>query len=411
LRTGMRTGSLVDGFLSLNGIGGEKLFPSEWWQSISALEEAAGLHDRDDGDGVQASEANRKERDLQSDLQSAVQLFANTMLGDKMDTLTNFASAALDLKRGQADEDAPDDDTVATVAKLQNLGATVGIAAPPQLLSVVSEVQMRAASGTLMEDAEALKAEGEEKLKRQAVGMVQSKAQQFSQSMQDQGGGRLQMISSVSSASPSVKTALEQLQEQLSSGEVSKERVMSVLRQGKESVTSEIEEAKAVAIGAIAGGDGGNPVDWLKLTASRIGEEQMARVRERLLSEIEPAMRTGAEENPHPSAPVVHSVVESLLDASTGMALQMAAMTAARASPGINTEGVDEDASVAVEAQEASLGLQENVVVPLLNAIDEEVARRTQELVAEQERLKAALAAAEARAEQVQAQAQLEQGA
>ena len=183
---------------------------------------------------------------------------------------------------------------------------------------------------------------------------------------------------------------------------------MSVLRQGKESVTSEIEEAKTAAIGVIAGGDGGKPVDWLKQTANRIGEEQMARVRERLLSEIEPAMRTqqgGTDGMPHPSAPVVQSVVESVLDASTGMALQMAAMAATRVSSGTSSAGPDDDSSNAAEAQLASLGLQENVVVPLLNAIDEEVARRTQELLAQQELLKAALAAAEARAEQVQAQA------
>ena len=66
--------------------------------------------------------------------------------------------------------------------------------------------------GTLKQNAEALKAEGEEMLKSQAVGIVQSKVQQISQSLEDQEGTRLQMLSSVSSVSPGVTTALEQLQ-------------------------------------------------------------------------------------------------------------------------------------------------------------------------------------------------------
>jgi hypothetical protein len=52
-----------------------------------------------------------------------------------------------------------------------------------------------------------------------------------------------------------------------------------------------------------------------------------------------------------------------------------------------------------------SVGLRESVVSPLLTAIDDEVARRTKEILAEQARLQAALEAAEARAEQAAAAA------
>ena len=82
LRIGMRTGSLADGFMSLNGVGGEPLFPGSWEKSITELEEAAG--------GVEAAQM--------TDLSEAAFSFAQSIIGGKMQTLTNFATAALDLQ-------------------------------------------------------------------------------------------------------------------------------------------------------------------------------------------------------------------------------------------------------------------------------------------------------------------------
>ena len=335
LRIGMRTGSLADGFLSLNGIGGDKLFPTAWWASIRELEEASG--------GSESGDAQHM-----SDLSNAAFEFAQTMVGDKMDMLTNFATAALDLQN----PDGGGDGNLTAIEKLKSLGETTGVAPSPKMLGVVAMAQSLHAKGALNKGG--LKEEAKATAQDKGMAMLAEKKDQLEEK-------KHQMMEKANDMlPPQAKDALEdmatvaimdQMKAKLASGELSKDSMKAMLQSGQQMVA---EEAKT---GARTG--------W-KQKAASFGQDQM---QEKVWSKF--STPDGVES--HASGQAVQSAVAHALSLAGGGAE--------------GSEGAEEDP----EQQRVAMA------APLLAAIDQEVERRTLALLAEQEQLKAALAAAEAK--------------
>lgn len=84
----MRVGTLYDGFISMNGFGNSEstLFPASWWDRLQDLQEATGGAD---SEGV-----------FMQELQGAAFAVAKHMAGKRMETVTKFASSALELASG-----------------------------------------------------------------------------------------------------------------------------------------------------------------------------------------------------------------------------------------------------------------------------------------------------------------------